>query len=187
MGPVPRVFTGLAPRGWPIKGFRVSRQNSMFLATRQIATSNPSLCLNNLKSSKDKTLSPNSVAVLLGNSSMDMALSRANRTLVLIWAQYRAISVHKPEMRIMYYNCYLKYTDVMKQLRQAKRFMLAGIARSVKNYVSVAVHQVNSCNEELMKPPREQSVQVLEANDKLKDLCNNILAICNKLEIEVMN
>ncbi|KAI3468112.1 hypothetical protein Pfo_024775 [Paulownia fortunei] len=126
-----------------------------------------------------KSLLPNPIAAL-GSNSMNMAQSRANRTVALTWAHYRGITVHEPEVRIKYYKCFLKYTDVMNQLREANRYMLAGAPRFVKNYILVAVDRVNSCDGELMKPPREHSA-ILEANGKFKDLCSIILAICNKV------
>ncbi|KAL0311863.1 UNVERIFIED_CONTAM: hypothetical protein Sradi_5585600 [Sesamum radiatum] len=144
-----------------------------------IRTRNPSLCLNNLKSLRGKSLLPNPVAAL-GRNSMYMVLSRANRTVALTWAHYRGTTIHKPEVRMKYYKCFLKYTDIMKQLRQANKYMLAGLPESVKDYVLVSVNQVNCCNQELLRPPRERS-DVLEANIELKDLCSIILAICNKV------
>ncbi|KAL0394182.1 UNVERIFIED_CONTAM: hypothetical protein Slati_4384400 [Sesamum latifolium] len=140
-----------------------------------IHTRNPSLCLNNLKSLRGKSLLPNPVAAL-GRNSMYMVLSRANRTVALTWAHYRGTTIHKPEVRMKYYKCFLKYRDIMKQLRQANKYMLAGAPESVKDYVLVSVNQVNSCNQQLLRPPRERS-DVLEANIELKDLCSIILAI----------
>lgn len=143
-------------------------------------TRNPPLCLNKLKSLKGKSLRYNPVATL-GNSSMNEAHSRASRTRDLIWAQYRGTSVHKPEVRIKYHTCFLKYSIVMDQLKDAMRYMRAGDPKYVKIYITNAVGRVHSCDEDLMKPHRQQS-PVLEANANFKDLCSIILSICNKLE-----
>ncbi|KAL0323745.1 UNVERIFIED_CONTAM: Pectinesterase inhibitor [Sesamum calycinum] len=145
-------------------------------------TRNPSLCLNNLKSLKGKSLQPNPVAAL-GRNSMYMVQSRANRTVALTWAHYRGTTVHKPEVRMKYYKCFLKYTDIMKQLGQANQYMLAGAPESVKDYVLVSVNQVNACNQELLRPPRERS-DVLEANVKFKIFA--VSSICNKVHHDSM-
>lgn len=144
-------------------------------------TRNPILCLNNLKSSKGKSLLPNSLAAI-GSDTMNMALSHANRTADLIWRRYSGTTVDKREIRLRYHKCFMIYSlDVIDRLTQANKYMLAGAARSVKNCISAAVNQVNFCNKELMKPPREQSGIILESNNMFKDLSSIILAICNKV------
>lgn len=142
-------------------------------------TRNPSLCLNKLNPLKGKSLAPNPVAAL-GSNTMNMIQSRANRTVALTWAHYRGTTVYKPELRAKYYKCFLKYTDVMNQLREANRYMLGGTPKFVKKYMLIALDRVNSCDLELIKPPRDQSA-ILEANGKFRDLSSIILSICDKV------
>ncbi|KAK4412635.1 hypothetical protein Salat_2910600 [Sesamum alatum] len=138
-----------------------------------------------------------------------MAQSHANKTATLIWDQYRGtttldrvdscdVELVKPlmsEANKKFLQANMKFKDLcdiiveicnknsclnLGTLPRYNRYMLAGAPESVKNYVLVSVNQVNSCNQELLRPPRERS-DVLEANVKLKDLCSIILAICNKV------
>ncbi|KAL0407687.1 UNVERIFIED_CONTAM: hypothetical protein Sradi_1703100 [Sesamum radiatum] len=146
------------------------------------ATRSPSLCLHNLKPLKGNSLLPNSVAAL-GTSSINQALSQGNATAAMIWARYRAIE--KPgarsKLRLRYYTCFVKYTDTMKHLKEAKKFAVAGNAKSVKNHVLLAVNRVDLCDDELMKASSREASSLLEANGKLKDVCSIIVAICNKV------
>ncbi|KAL8063190.1 hypothetical protein ABFX02_01G012100 [Erythranthe guttata] len=142
-------------------------------------TRKPSLCLKNLNPLKGKSLHENPISVL-GGSSMNEAQSRANRTVDLVWSHYRSVSVHKPEIRVKYYNCFLSYKVVINQLKEAKRHMSGGAGSFVKKYVAAAADRVSSCDRELMKPPRGEST-VLDANGYLKDLCSIILAICKNM------
>ncbi|PIN06840.1 hypothetical protein CDL12_20613 [Handroanthus impetiginosus] len=97
---------------------------------------NPSLCLKNLRSLNGKRLFPNPIATL-GSTSINMAQSRANRTVALTWTHCHGVTLHKPELRMKYYECFLKYADVMNQLKQAKKYMVSGATRSVRKRVVV--------------------------------------------------
>ncbi|PIN13233.1 hypothetical protein CDL12_14149 [Handroanthus impetiginosus] len=145
-------------------------------------TKNPSFCLNNLKPLNGKRL-PNSIAALRA-SSVNKALSHGNSTAALIWARYHAITELRNEskLRLMYYKCFVKYNDVMKHLKEAKRFTASGIEKSIKNHIFVVVDRVSLCNDELVKGPKDEVKPILEANEKLKDFCSIIEAICDKVK-----
>ncbi|KAK4422215.1 hypothetical protein Salat_1803800 [Sesamum alatum] len=146
------------------------------------ATRSPSLCLNNLKPLKDSSLLPNSVAAL-GTSSINQALSQGNATAAMIWARYRALEKTgtPSKLGLRYYTCFVKYTDTMKHLKEAKKLVVAGDAKSVKNQMSVAVNRVDLCDDELVKASDRNVRTLLDANGKLKDVCSIVVAICNKV------
>ncbi|KAL0394183.1 UNVERIFIED_CONTAM: Pectinesterase inhibitor [Sesamum latifolium] len=144
-------------------------------------TRNPSICLNTLDSLRGSRLFPKPL-VVLGMAPMSMAQSHANRTAASIWDQYRGTATRMFKLRRMYYNCVLNYADAMKQLNKAKKLMLGGEAKSVKNYTLLAVDRVDSCDAELVKPLMlEANRKFLQANMKFKDLCDIIVEICNKV------
>ncbi|KAL8063189.1 hypothetical protein ABFX02_01G012000 [Erythranthe guttata] len=144
-------------------------------------TKNPSLCLNSLKSLKGGRLFPKPLFVL-GAGPMSMAQSHANKTAKVIWDHYHGKPFWKDEIRLRYNRCVVKYADAMKQLKEAKKFMLAGEAKSVKHYTLLAVDRVDSCDSELTKLPETNNKRkFLQDNKEFKDLCDIIVGICNKV------
>ncbi|KAL0311862.1 UNVERIFIED_CONTAM: Pectinesterase inhibitor [Sesamum radiatum] len=147
----------------------------------KLRTRNPSICLNTLDSLRGSRFFPKPL-VVLGMTPMSMAQSHANRTAASIWDQYRGTATRMFKLRRRYYNCVLNYADAMKQLNKAKKSMLAGEARTVKNYTLLAVDRVDSCDVELVKPLMlKANRKFLQANMKFKDLCDIIVEICNKV------
>ncbi|KAK4401227.1 hypothetical protein Sango_1228800 [Sesamum angolense] len=176
---IPICSTGSALTPANLKAAKITEELINKICT---TTRNPSLCLHNLKPLKGNSLLPNPVAAL-GTSSINQALSQVNATAAMIWARYRAIE--KPgaqsKLRLRYYTCFVEYTDTMKHLKEARKIVVAGNVKSVKNHMFVAVNRVELCDDELMKASSSEVSSLLEANGKLKDICSIIVAICNKV------
>ncbi|PIN06841.1 hypothetical protein CDL12_20614 [Handroanthus impetiginosus] len=138
-------------------------------------TQDPNLCRYILNQFKGKPLFPEPLARIIG-----IAQNHAQKTAKKIWSLYDSIKDNKSELKLSYNKCLKNYTNAMNLLREAYGFMRAGKASAVKNYSSLAMAEVHSCDEELAKYQYEPS-NLYKDNKELNKVGSIIYAICGKL------
>lgn len=137
-------------------------------------TRNPNLCEYILNQFKGKPLFPKPFAAV-----MRMAQLQAKTTAEKIWGLENDIKDDKSELKLRYHKCLERYRNAMVQLKEANRFVHAGNITSVKRYTSLAMSEVQSCDQELAK--QHEPSNLAKDNRKSQELCSVILAICDKL------
>lgn len=112
---------------------------------------------------------------------MSKAEALARDTYKMIEGMDATLVDPKREVRERYRKCMLEYSTATKYLGEARGFMQQrnGV-KKVKSYAASAAGRANACDKNFAKPPKIP-LNLKNANQKFKDLCSVIVAICNKM------
>ncbi|KAK4412638.1 hypothetical protein Salat_2910900 [Sesamum alatum] len=136
---------------------------------------NPGFCQYILSQFKGQPLFPKILASLVGTTVI-----QAKTTTTKIWRLVKAIKDDRSELKLTYFKCWSRHKMATLQLIEANRFMRAGQTRSVRNHTSLAMTEIQSCNQELAKHKNEPS-NIAKDIRKLQDHCSVVLVICHRL------
>lgn len=115
----------------------------------------------------------------LATRPINNAETLARATHKMIGGMYTSLVNPKSEVRERYRKCISGYSTAIQNLASARGSMqTVGSKKLVKSYVTSAANLVKSCDKNFVKPP-QIPLDLKNANQKFKDLCSVIIAVCN--------
>lgn len=140
-------------------------------------SSNRPLCLDLLRNVIGQPIARVTLATL-ATRPISNAETLTRATHKMIEGMYMSLVNPKPEVRERYRKCMLGYSAAIQNLANARGSMRTlGSKRVVKSYVTSAANLVKSCDKNFAKPP-QIPLDLKNANQKFKDLCSIIVAVC---------
>lgn len=82
------------------------------------------------------------------------------------------------KVKPIYLKCLHKYNDVLRNLKEARRFLQAGNKKSAKDHTVVAMSAARLCGEDLANNIRRVPSYVVKDNKRVQELCNIVYNSC---------